>query len=298
MLYHELSTNITADHVLDAVESIYYGLIDMHTIGLLYVICFLAGGLGAILQGMLGIGTGIVIIPVLTFSLPYYDIPHDQAIHVAIATSMAAIAVNSITALMSHHRHNNIDWVLFRKIIGFSTIGAGVGALGATFLAGYLLQKVFSLFLFFVAGYMFIKKPRYGSDEQKITCSRSKMMIGGFGVGCIASLVGSGGSILMVPFLHAMHYKMRFAVGTATLIGLPVALIGALIYMILGTTQLPSTSVTIGYLHWPALLAITSAGLVCAPLGVRLSASVPTRMLLRGFAALVMGIGLKMFAYP
>ena len=268
----------------------------MHTIETLCLICFIAGGLGAILQGMLGIGTGIIIVPVLTFLLPYYEISSDKAIHIAIATSMAAIAINSITALMSHYRYGNIDLSLFSKIVWYSSIGAGVGAFVATLLTGALLQKIFSIFLFFVAFYMVCKKT--GSDINKNRLQHhSKMIIGGFGIGCIASLVGSGGGILMVPFLHSLQYKMRFAVGTSTLIGLPVAMMGALIYIVLGTTQRPISSVTIGYLHWPAFLAITSAGLLCAPIGVRLAAIFPTRLLQRVFAIVVICIGLRMFTH-
>lgn len=269
----------------------------MDAIEILCIICFFAGALGATLQGMLGIGTGIVIVPVLTLILPYYDIPQTQAIHVAIATSMAAIAVNSLTALRSHYRYDNIDWSLFKKIIVYSTFGAGIGAMGATFLTGYVLQRIFNLFLFLVGCYMLIKKSAAETDEENLSHSRSKMMFGGLGIGCVASMIGSGGGILMVPFLHTLRYKMRFAVGTSTLIGLPVTIMGALIYMSLGATQMPTTAVTIGYLHWPAFLAITSAGILCAPLGVRLSTLVRPLLLQRIFAVLVIGIGLKMFIY-
>ena len=84
------------------------------------LICLIAGSIGAILQGMIGVGTGIIIVPLLTLILPYYGMPQAVSIHIAIATSMAAIATNSITALISHYKRGNINWNVFKEIILFT----------------------------------------------------------------------------------------------------------------------------------------------------------------------------------
>ncbi len=75
----------------------------------------------------------------------------------------------------------------------------------------------------------------------------------------------------MIPFLHTLKVKMRYAVGTSTLIGLPVAIIGALTYIFVGLSQVPQSSSTLGYLHWPAFLAISISGIICPPLGAKLA---------------------------
>jgi uncharacterized membrane protein YfcA len=260
----------------------------------LIIICLIAGGLGAILQGMVGIGTGIVIIPLLTFILPSYGIPQNMAIHIALATSMAAIVINSISALLSHHKRGNVQWVLFKKIILFSIIGSFLGASIASITPGFYLESIFGIFMLLMAIYMFVKKSDTDTIDTIPTLSLPKMATGGFGIGFVASIIGTGGGILMVPFLHSLKVKMRYAVGTSTLIGLPVAIIGAITYIFIGIFQLPSSSVTIGYVHWPAFLAISLAGIICAPFGAKLATILPTKTLQRAFAICMAIVGLKM----
>lgn len=260
----------------------------------LLITCLIAGGTGAILQGMLGIGTGIIIVPILTLILPQYGIEQNMAIHVAIATSMTAIAISSISALLSHHKYQNINWSIFRRIILFSMLGSCLGALGASHLPSHLLKAIFGTFLCLVAIYMLLKKQPSEKDTDDSSIPLPKLATGGVSIGIIASIIGSGGGILMVPFLHSLQLKMRYAVGTATLIGFPVAAIGSLTYIITGLLKMPSNTNTIGYLHWPSFLMIAVAGLLCAPLGVKLSSKLHTKLLQRLFAFLIVFIGIRM----
>jgi len=258
------------------------------------MICLIAGGFGAILQGMVGIGTGIIIIPLLTFILPDYGIPQDMAIHIALATSMAAIVINSISALISHHKRGNVQWSLFNKIILFSIIGSCFGAAIASITSGRYLESTFGIFMLLTAIYMLVKKSNVDTTDSIPTFSLPIMATGGFSIGFVASIIGTGGGILMIPFLHSLKVKMRYAVGTSTLIGLPVAIIGTITYIVAGLSQIPSSSVTIGYLHWPAFLAISFAGIICAPLGAKLATALPTKILQRTFALCMIVVGLKM----
>jgi len=260
----------------------------------LLIICLIAGGIGAILQGMVGIGTGIVVIPLLTFILPHYGIPQNIAIHIALATSMAAIVINSISALISHYKRGNVYWPLFKRIILFSISGAFLGALVASFIGGRYLQSIFGIFMLLLAIYMLMKKPATEQAETIPLVSIGPLAAGGISIGFCGSLIGSGGGVLMIPFLHALKLKMRYAVGTSTLIGLPVAIVGAITYIFAGITQVPSSLPTFGYLHWPAFLAISIAGILCAPLGTKLATVLPTKILQRLFAACMTVVGLKM----
>lgn len=258
------------------------------------VICVIAGGIGAILQGMVGIGTGIVIIPLLTFLLPHYGIPPDSAIHIALGTSMAAIVINSISALLSHHKHGNVQWNIFKKIVIFSMVGSCLGAIIASILPGRYLEGIFGVFMLLTAIYMLIKKHPKDALDTIPALSLPIIASGGLSIGFVASIVGTGGGILMVPFLHALKLKMRYAVGTSTLIGLPIATMGAVTYIIGGLSHLPPSMITIGYLHWPAFIAISLAGFLCAPYGAKLATILPTKTLQQAFAICMIIIGLKM----
>lgn len=260
----------------------------------LLIICLIAGGIGAVLQGMIGIGTGLIIVPLLTFLLPHYGIPQNIAVHIAVATSMAAIVVSSISALITHHQRGNVQWPIFKKIILFSITGAGIGAILASSVSGKYLQWFFGGFMLFMAIYMLVKKTAANLSETIPNLSLPKMAAGGFSIGFFASVIGAGGNVFMIPFLHSLNVNIRYAIGTSTLIGIPVAIVGTLTYIVVGFSQTVSTDMTFGYLHWPAFLAISLAGLLCAPLGAKLTAIVPVKILQRVFAVGVAIVGIKM----
>ncbi len=260
------------------------------------IICFIAGSIGGLLSGMLGVGTGIVTVPLLTLLLPHYGISQNNAIHIALATSMAAIAINSITAIIKHHQYGNIRWDCVNKSIVFSLAGAFLGALTASYLSGYLLQIIFGIFLLLTAVYMLIKKTSVTNEETTNHLPLSTLASGGFGIGFIASIIGSGGGIFMVPFLCALKIKMRYAIGTSILISLPVAICGAFTYIVVGWSKIPLTVDTIGYLHWPALLAISATAMLFTPIGVRFATVLPTIILQRVFAVCIIIVSLKMLA--
>ncbi len=262
----------------------------------LLIICFIGGAIGAMLQGMVGVGTGIIVVPLLTFVLPHYGVPPGNAMHIALATSMAAITTNSISALRSHYRHGNIKWPLFNKLILFSLVGAFLGALAASHLSGNYLQILFGIFLLLNAAHMLFKKSISAHLDQEPYLTTPKAATGGLIIGFIASIVGSGGGVLMVPFLQSLKLKMRYVVGTSTLIAFPVSFVGAVTYCLLGLHKINPSFHTIGYLHWPAFLAITAAGVLAAPLGVKLATRLPTHFLQRLFALCMILIGIQMIA--
>lgn len=262
----------------------------------LLITCFIAGGIGAILQGMVGVGTGIIIIPLLSFILPHYGIPKDVAVHTALATSMAAIVISSISALISHHKRGNIQWALFKNITAFSIFGSFLGALVASFVSGRYLEIIFGIFMLLLAIYMLLKKSKANQIESIPVLPLKIMAPGGLSIGFVASIIGTGGGVLMIPFLNGLKVNMRYAVGTSTLIGLPIAMIGTVTYIFAGLSQVSSSSVTFGYLHWPAFLAISISGILCASLGAKLTATLPTKILERVFAGCMILVGITMLA--
>ncbi len=90
---------------------------------MLSALIFLAGGAtGGLLLGMLGVGTALVAVPLLTLVLPWLGVPASDAPLTALATSMAVVAATSISSVLSHHRLGNVAWGVFR------TTRAGGGA--------------------------------------------------------------------------------------------------------------------------------------------------------------------------
>jgi uncharacterized protein len=120
------------------------------------------------------------------------------------------------------------------------------------------------------------------------------MFAAGTTIGGLSSLVAIGGAVMSVPFMIFCNVPIIQAVGTAAAIGIPIAVGGMIGYLYTGwnATGLPAWSV--GYVYLPALVGITIASVLTAPLGARFAHRVPGRMLKRIFAALLFVLAARM----
>ncbi|MBP2228026.1 putative membrane protein YfcA [Azospirillum agricola] len=256
---------------------------------------FLAGGaLGGLMLGALGVGTALIAVPLLTLVLPWLGVPADAAPLTALATSMAVVAVTSVSSVLSHHRLGNVDWRVFRTTILASLAGVALGSVVATHLPAAALRLAVGGFLLYTAWRMIAGGAAKGSTPAD--GSPTGYRLGGALIGVAGSFIGAGGGVLMVPFLSGRGHAMARAVATSTAIGLPVTLFGAILYTGLGLREGLHLPGQFGYLHLPALLEIGAASALTAPLGARLAARLPAPLLKRAFAILLVPLALKIAA--
>ena len=116
----------------------------------------------------------------------------------------------------------------------------------------------------------------------------------GAGIGAISALVAIGGGTLMVPFLIWCNVSMPIAIGTSAAVGLPIAFSGAVGYVINGWSQTGLPAYTLGYVYWPAVLAMAVCSFITAPLGAALAHRLPVATLKKYFALLLLALSLQM----
>src|SRR3982750_413019 len=80
----------------------------------LIAILAVSGLVAGFAAGLLGVGGGIVTVPVLEYSLRFAGVPEEYRMHVAVATSLAAIIPTSISSARTHHTRGAVDWELAR----------------------------------------------------------------------------------------------------------------------------------------------------------------------------------------
>lgn len=249
-------------------------------------------GLGAgILSGLLGIGGGLVIVPMLVASLTWQNIPNELIMHLALGTSMATIIFTSVASFMAHHRRGAVHWKVVKQVTPGILVGTFLGSCIAARLSGPLLKVLFVIFLFYVATQMLTnKKPK---PSRQIPGNVGMFGVGNI-IGGVSSLVGIGGGTLSVPFMMWCNIPVHEAIGTSAAIGFPIAIAGTLGYIFNGihTADLPTYS--LGYIYLPALAGIVSASVLTAPLGVKLAHSLPVPKLKRVFAILLLLVATKM----
>lgn len=248
------------------------------------------GGLAGMLAGLLGIGGGIIIVPVLALVFGHQGVDPSVIMHVAIGTSLATIVVTSLSSIRAHQRRGAIDWQVFRSITPGILVGGVLGAVIAKQLDGETLRIAFGVFMLLVALQMALGN----TAAPQRTLPRTPGMLGaGLTIGTVASLMGVGGGSMSVPFLTWCNMAVRAAVATSAAIGLPIAASGALSYIVSGWHQAELPPWSAGYVNFPAFIGIVVASTVFAPLGAALAHRLPPKTLKRLFAAFLLILGIR-----
>lgn len=255
-----------------------------------YLLYLSLGAVAGVLAGLLGIGGGLVIVPMLSFAFAMQGMEPTYILHMALGTSLASIIFTSISSLRAHHKRGGVIWPVVWKITPGILVGTYFGSWIASHLSTSFLKVFFGLFLLYVATQMLLGiKPKASRD-----LPGSPIMTGaGSIIGIFSSLVGIGGGTLSVPFLVFHNTVMHKAIGTSAAIGLPIALAGSTGYIVHGLgLNLPSG--TVGFVYLPALAGIVAASVLTAPFGAKLAHSLPVDRLKKIFAVLLYLVGLKM----
>jgi uncharacterized membrane protein YfcA len=249
------------------------------------------GAVAGILAGLMGIGGGLVIVPMLVFCFAGLGMPHEHIMHIALGTSLASIIFTSISSFMAHHRRGAVNWDIVRRIVPGIIVGTLLGAYIASLMSTNLLKGFFGIFLFYVAiQFLLDKKPKPTRELP----GHVGMFGVGNSIGIVSSLMGIGGGTLSVPFMTWCNIHIHQAIGTSAAIGFPIAVAGTVGYILTGQQVVGLPSSSIGYVYFPALFGIVCASMLTAPLGVRLAHWLPVPKLKRIFAVLLLVVGAKM----
>jgi len=260
----------------------------MTAILLMYI---LVGAVAGVLAGLLGIGGGLVIVPMLVFCFMRQGFPDAMIMHIALGTSMASIMFTAVSSFRAHHKRGAVHWDVVRKIVIGIFTGTFLGTCIAAQLSTRFLKGFFVIFLYYVAVQMLTnKKPK---ASRQIPGHAGMFGVGNI-IGVVSSLVGIGGGTLSVPFMIWCNMPVHHAIGTSAAIGFPIAIAGTIGYIVNGLSIQGLPDYSLGYIYLPALLGIVVTSVLTAPLGVRLAHSLPVDRLKRVFAVLLLVVGTRM----
>lgn len=249
------------------------------------------GAFAGVMAGMLGVGGGLIIVPVLAWIFGRQQVSDALIMHLAIGTSLASIVVTSISSVRAHHRRGAVLWPAFWRLTPGIVIGAWLGAAVADVLSSTALTKIFAVFVLMVSAQMaFGAKP---APQRELPGAAGMAVTGGV-IGVLSAIVGIGGGSLTVPFLIWCNIHMRQAVATSAACGLPIALAGSVGFIVTGFNAADLPAWSLGYVYGPALIGVAFASMLTAPLGAKLAHTLPTDSLKKIFAVFLAVIGTKM----
>jgi len=251
-----------------------------------------AGLVAGFLAGLLGIGGGIVTIPVLFVLFEQLGTPLEWRMHAAIATSLAIIVATNISSVLAHHKKGSVDWDTVKSWWLVVAVGAVLGSMFATTLKTAELVYFFATLAGFMAVKMLLPFEKWilGSSLPVGIFKYSNPGIIGF----FSAVMGIGGGSFSVPYMTLYSVPIHRAVGTASLIGLVISIAGGLGYLVggLGIQGLPSGSV--GFIHLPYAAGIAIAAVFTAPLGAKAAHKLPRPALSILFGLFLIGATVRL----
>jgi uncharacterized membrane protein YfcA len=250
------------------------------------------GVVAGFLAGLLGIGGGMMMVPVLTWQFTQRGVGSGLAVKMAIATSMSTIVFTSLSSVRAHHRLGTVRWPIVRAMAPGIMLGGVAGGAGMfAALKGQGLALLFAVFISYSALQMLLdRKPRPGRE---LPPAWGQALVGA-GIGFASALLGAGGAFMAVPFMTWCNVPPRSAVGTSAAIGFPIALASTLGYAVSGWHMPSALPGAIGYLYCPALALVALASVTLAPWGARTAQRINVKALKRLFAVLLFGLAANM----
>jgi len=241
--------------------------------------------------GLLGIGGGLVMVPMLNFLFDAQQLSSQNNFHLALGTAMAAILFSAISSARTHHAHSAVDFSIVRAMTPGLLIGTALGTLFASNISGPYLTLFFALFVYIAAMQMMLNfKPK----ATRQLPGYIGMTLVGTGIGAISSLVSIGGGTLSVPFMLHHNVPLKHAVGTSAALGFPIAVGASTGYILTGISIDTLPHYSLGFVYLPALLMLAAGSLLTAPLGAKATHSLPVNSLKHGFALLLIILASKM----
>lgn len=251
----------------------------------------LLGCVVGVCAGMFGIGGGGIMVPI--FTMIFLNNGVDDAMHLALGSSMCAIIISSFASFRAHHKNYAVRWDIFKFIAPGVIVGTMSSAFVASLIPAFYLAMIFSLYMFISALRMFFTKVT--SQTNKVY-KKGVQFIAGLVIGSVSAIVSIGGGSLSVPYIASQGVDIKKAIGTSAAIGFPLAISGTLGYIISGLGKTDLSQFIIGYVNLKAVFFTSLTSFLFVPLGVKIVHKIKSQNVRKFFGVFLFILSIKMFS--
>jgi uncharacterized membrane protein YfcA len=241
--------------------------------------------------GLLGIGGGAIMVPLLVMLFDAQGLPKDQILHLAVGSGMASILFTSVSSVRAHLARGAIRWDLAWRITPGILVGGLIGSAIASLIPRGLFAALFTGVVYVAAtNILFGRMP---------TVSRHApgyigMFVAGLLISSVSAFAAIGGAFMTIPFLMYCNVPLLQAIGTAAAVGFPIALAGSVGFIATGWSVAGLPGPHLGFVYFPALVGIVIPSMLLAPVGAAAAHSLPTQRLRQIFAVLLYAFATRM----
>jgi uncharacterized membrane protein YfcA len=241
--------------------------------------------------GLLGVGGGAIMVPVLTTLFTYQGFSPEVVVHMALGSSMAGIVLTSIASARTHIQHQAVRFDALSPMAAGVLLGTFAASYVASLIESRILAIFFACFIAYVAVQMIMNwKPKAARPLP----GQVGLAAAGFVIGAVSALVAIGGGTLTVPFLTWCQVPVTHAIGTSAALGIPISVTGTIGYVVNGWNDPNLPPFSLGYLYLPAVVGVSLTSMLTAPIGARWTHRLPVPVLKRIFAGVLLLLLAKM----
>jgi uncharacterized membrane protein YfcA len=257
---------------------------------IIFILCA-SGALAGFCAGLLGIGGGIILVPLFLWCFPLAGFAPQGLVHAALGTSLGIIIPTACSSALAHRRHGNVNWRHVAYLAIGGACGATLGATIASFLSGGHLKGIFGIMLVLVGAKMFFSRRRLPPERETDIPIVSLLLVGLTGGG-FSAFFGIGGGVVTVPLMViALHLPIHLAVGNASALIVVSSFFGTLSYILHGWGRPGLAPFSLGYVNLLVAAWVIPFSILFARLGVRVAGRVPHDKLTKIFAIVQIVIG-------
>lgn len=260
---------------------------------MMFAVGLLATGIIAgVMAGLLGVGGGIVIVPVLFHIFTTLGIDESIRMHLAVGTSLGTIIPTSIRSVRAHHKKGAVDWALLKRWALPMLFGVVVGTVLASYVNGQVLTGIFAAFAIIIAANLAFGREewRLGDELPSIPVQSGIAAV----IGGLSSMMGIGGGTFGVTTMTLFGRPIHKAVATSAGLGLIISVPGAIGFLVSGWTVQGLPPFSIGYVNLIGLALIVPMTVLAAPWGAALAHKISRKTLARAFAFFLLATSIKM----
>ncbi len=259
----------------------------------LAIALLISGIVMGLLAGLLGIGGGGILVPILYEVFGIIGVADTLRMHLAVGTALAIIIPTSLRSFFSHKAHGAVDMELVRSLAFSVIFGVLIGIVIAKYSNDTVLKWVWAV----VAGSMSLKL-YFGREDWRlgevIPGQPYRGFYGSF-IGIISTLMSIGGGVFITTLMTLYGRPIHQAVATSSAFGPLIAVPGTIGFVWAGwrVEGLPPGS--LGFVNLLGAALIIPVSVIAAPLGVRLAHGISKRRLEFAFATFLALVSLRYF---
>ncbi len=274
-------------HFFYALESM-----DLLTLPIILLTLFF-GAFAGFLAGLLGIGGGVILVPLFLWLFPLAGFPDPVIVHTAFGTSLAIIIPTSFSSTLGHRKRGNVDWHMVSYLALGGVLGALLGSSAAAVISGGYLKALFGCLQIIIALKLLFFHPHLPPERPDQPPSRQLLIVGLVG-GFFSAFFGIGGGVVAVPLmLILLQLPIHLAVGNSSALIVCSSFAATIGYILHGLQQPEQAEFSLGYVNVVVATIVAPLSIICARLGVKLASRTSQEKLVKAFAVLLAFVGCK-----